>query len=75
MKKGRPAPATGLPTATGDDGTEVVVPTDDGFVRRDALTGAELDLWAASGVPRDGTATVVGPVVLLRLDDEVHAYR
>ncbi|SDE24924.1 PQQ-like domain-containing protein [Blastococcus fimeti] len=69
------APTTGLPAATGDDGTEVVVPTADGFVRRDALTGAELGRWAASEVPPDGTATVSGPVVLLRLDDEVRAYR
>ncbi len=69
------APGTGLPTPTGDDGTELVVPTAGGFVLRDALTGAELGLWAASEVPPDGTATVVGPVVLLRLDDEVRAYR
>ncbi|SOC48869.1 Outer membrane protein assembly factor BamB, contains PQQ-like beta-propeller repeat [Blastococcus aggregatus] len=69
------APADGLPAATGADGPEVVVPTADGFVRRDARTGDELGRWAAGEVPPDGTATVVGPAVVLRLADEVRTYR
>jgi hypothetical protein len=68
------APADGLPAATGDGATEVVVPTPGGFVRRDVLTGSELGSWAAGDVPSDGTVTVVGPVVVLRLDDGVRSY-
>lgn len=66
------APANGLPAAADE---RVVVPTADGFVLRAALTGVELDRWPVPSVPADGVATVVGPVVVLRLDDQVRAYR
>ncbi len=68
------APAGGLPAAA-DDAAEVVVPTAEGFVRHDPLTGVELGRWATAGVPEGGTATVVGPAVVLRLAGEVRAYR
>ncbi|MGY1754985.1 PQQ-binding-like beta-propeller repeat protein [Blastococcus sp. SYSU D01042] len=69
------APADGLPAAAPADVTEVLVPTAQGFVRRDARTGAELGRSDAPGVPGGGTAAVVGPVVVLRLGDGVRAYR
>jgi outer membrane protein assembly factor BamB len=69
------APAAGLPVAAPADAAEVVVPAAEGFVRLDPLTGAELGRWAAAGVPGGGSAGVVGPAVVLRLADEVRAYR
>ncbi len=66
------APANGAPAVTQD---AVVVPTGEGFVLHDAVTGAELSRWATPSVPADGVATVIGPVVVLRLDDEVRGYR
>lgn len=68
------APAGGLPAAAPAEATEVVVPTAEGFVRRDLLTGAEVGRSDAAGVPGGGTADVVGPVVVLRIDDRVRAY-
>ena len=68
-------PADGLPAAAPVETGEVVVPTTEGFVRVDALSGVELGRLAASDVPSDGVATVVGPVVVLRLDDGVRGYR
>ncbi|TKJ19108.1 PQQ-binding-like beta-propeller repeat protein [Blastococcus sp. CCUG 61487] len=65
------APANGLPTAADE---RLVVPDPDGFALRDALTGAELDRWPAS-VAADGVATILGPAVVLRLDDRVLGYR
>ena len=44
-------------------------------MRIDALSGLELGGWTAADVPSDGVATVVGPVVVLRLDDGVRGYR
>lgn len=69
------AAASGLPAAAGDDAAEVVVPTEAGFVRRDALTGVERGRWSARTVPADAVAGVIGPVVVLRLAGEVRAYR
>jgi outer membrane protein assembly factor BamB len=68
-------PADGLPAAAPAETGEVVVPTTEGFVRIDALSGIELGRLPAPGVPSDGVATVLGPVVVLRLDDEVRGYR
>jgi outer membrane protein assembly factor BamB len=71
------APATGLPEASaaagGADG--LLVPDADGFARRDPATGEELDRSAVTGLPAGGTASVAGPVVVLRLDDRVVGYR
>ena len=69
-------PARGLPTTvTGTtaarDPQSVLVPEDGAFVRRDAATGAELGRSHAPAVTPGGTATQVGPVVVLRLPDRV----
>ncbi|WP_309232892.1 PQQ-binding-like beta-propeller repeat protein [Blastococcus sp. TML/C7B] len=69
------APAEGLPTPTAAGVPEVVLPTAGGFVVRNALSGEEVARWVADDVPPGGTVGVVGPVVVLRLDDEVRAYR
>ena len=75
-------PALGLPSAGGTGGgkdahtpTELVVPEDGAFVRRDRATGAETGRSATGDVPDGGIATQVGPVVVLRLPDRVLAYR
>ena len=68
-------PAAGLPAAAPVEVAELVVPTTEGFVRIDPLTGLELDRLPAPGVPSDGMATVLGPVVVLRLADGVRGYR
>jgi outer membrane protein assembly factor BamB len=68
-------PAHGLPAAAPVQTGEVVVPTTGGFVRIDALSGLELGRLPAADVPADGVATVVGTVVVLRLDDGVRGYR
>jgi outer membrane protein assembly factor BamB len=68
-------PADGLPAAAPVETGEVVVPTMDGFARIDTLSGLELERLAAADVPSDGVATVVGPVVVLRLADGVRGYR
>ncbi len=67
--------ADGLPAAAPVETGEVVVPTADAFVRVDALSGLELGRTSTPGLPSDGVATVLGPVVVLRLDDEVRGYR
>ena len=71
LQRQEPARAA-APVETGE---VVVVPTADGFVRIDPLTGLELGQITAAGIPSDGVATVVGPVVVLRLDDGVRGYR
>jgi outer membrane protein assembly factor BamB len=73
-------PARGLPatTAAGTGAREaqpLVVPDDGAFVRRDPVTGAELGRSAAASVADGGTATPVGPVVVVRLPDRVLGYR
>lgn len=68
-------PAAGLPAAAPAETAELVVPTAEGFVRLDPLTGAELGRLPAPDVPADGVAATVGPVVVLRLADEVRGYR
>jgi outer membrane protein assembly factor BamB len=74
------APARGLPAsvaaAKSIGATQpVVVPEDGAFVRRDAATGAELGRSTAPAGTAGGTATGVGPVVVVRLTDRVLAYR
>ena len=73
-------PALGLPTpppAAKDDRTvaALLVPEDGAFVQRDPSTGAELGRFAAVDLPAGGTATQVGPVVVLRLPERVLGYR
>jgi outer membrane protein assembly factor BamB len=71
----RGLPAT-VPVATSARGPQpLVVPEDGAFVRRDAATGAELGRSAAQAGTAGGTATEVGPVVVVRLPDRVLAYR
>jgi outer membrane protein assembly factor BamB len=74
------APAIGLPMASGavkdaDSPAALVLPDAEGLSSRDPATGAELDRYAVSGLPGGGTASVIGPVVVLRLDDRVRGYR
>jgi outer membrane protein assembly factor BamB len=74
-------PALGLPTA--DDtakvspgASSVLVPENDGFVRRDLATGDEVDRLAVDGgLAEPGLTQVVGPVVVYRLPDRVLGYR
>ena len=73
-------PAGGLPgepAGTQEDGdpAPLAVPEEDAVVLRAAATGQELDRFAVEGLPDGGTATVVGPVVVLRLPDRVVGYR
>ncbi|CCG04907.1 PQQ-binding-like beta-propeller repeat protein [Blastococcus saxobsidens] len=70
-------PAIGLPgepATSGDDVPVLAVPTADGFVYRDPVTGDEVGRSAGTGLPSGGTATVVGRTVVLRLPDRVLAY-
>jgi outer membrane protein assembly factor BamB len=74
------APATGLPAASGavDDANTppgLVLPDAEGFSSRDPATGAELDRFAVADLPGGGTSSVIGPVVVLRLDGRVLGYR
>jgi outer membrane protein assembly factor BamB len=74
------APATGLPAPSvtvqeAEAPTALVLPDGEGFSSRDPVTGTELARFAAPRVPAGGTASVVGPVVVLRLDDRVLGYR
>ena len=74
------APATGLPVASGavkdpDAPAGLVLPDGDGFSARDPVTGAETARWAVDGLPADGSASVIGPVVVLRLEERVVGYR
>jgi hypothetical protein len=74
-------PALGLPTSGGSgkdarEATELLVPEDGAFVRRDTVTGVELGRSAIDDdVPDRGIATTVGPVVVLRLPDRILTYR
>ncbi|WP_116452570.1 PQQ-binding-like beta-propeller repeat protein [Blastococcus litoris] len=74
------APATGLPVAAAPPKDParppaLVLPDADGFSFRDPATGAESARSAVGGLPGGGTASAIGPVVLLRLDDQVLGYR
>ena len=51
------------------------MPEDGGFVRRDPATGAELGRAEPRTCPAGGSAEAVGPVVVLRLPDDVLGYR
>ena len=73
-------PSLGLPTpppAAKDDRTPaaLLVPEDGAFVQRDPTTGAELGRSTAADLPDGGTATQVGPVVVLRLPERMLGYR
>lgn len=74
------ARALGLPSETGTDkgdgdAVSLLVPEDDGFVRREPRTGAVLGRSTVDGLPPGGVPTAVGPVVVYRLDDRVLGYR
>jgi hypothetical protein len=49
----------------------LALPDDGGFSFRDPATGAETGRSAVAGLPPGGNASVIGPVVVLRLDDRV----
>jgi outer membrane protein assembly factor BamB len=72
--RGLPATTAGAGKAA-RDAQPVVVPEDGAFVRRDPATGAELGRSTAPSVAEGGTATQVGPVVVVRLPDRVLGYR
>jgi outer membrane protein assembly factor BamB len=75
------APALGLPAPPlvekqADGAAVVTVPEAAGFVPRDALTGdVRGKTSAVEGLPADGVATAVGPVVVHQLADRVVVYR
>jgi hypothetical protein len=74
-------PARGVPNMPeADDGTTdpgtVLVPEEDGFVRRELATGNEVSrLSVERGLSAPGRVSVVGPVVVYRLPDRVLGYR
>ncbi len=74
-------PAVGLPTVEDvaqvtPGAASVLVPEDDGFVRRDLATGDEVErLPVDGGLSGPGRTVVVGPVVVYRLPDRVIGYR
>jgi hypothetical protein len=69
---GLPAPTETLKLAIGAGA--VVVPSSEGFVQRDLITGAAHGRSAVSGLAPGGVATTVGAVVVYRVGDEVHGY-
>ncbi|TQN41574.1 putative pyrroloquinoline-quinone binding quinoprotein [Blastococcus colisei] len=73
------APAVGLPVpADAKDAARpgsLVLPDRDGFSFRDVATGAELSRSAIADLPPGGTASAIGPAVVLRSDDGVVGYR
>jgi outer membrane protein assembly factor BamB len=71
-------PALGLPSvgAVADSGAaSVLVPEEDGFVRRDLATGSEQGRSRVGGLPSGGRTFLVGPVVVYRGTDRVLGYR
>jgi outer membrane protein assembly factor BamB len=74
-------PAVGLPSVhevpeVTPGGASVLVPEEDGFVRRDLATGEEVErLPVDGGLSASGRAAVIGPVVTYRLPDRVIGYR
>lgn len=74
------APAIGLPAAAPapEDPSRpasVVLADAAGFSFRDPATGVESARSAVAGLPPGGAASVIGPVLVLRLDDRVLGYR
>jgi outer membrane protein assembly factor BamB len=75
------APAAGLPPAeevsqAAPRAADLLVPDEDGFVRRDPATGEETGrVPVLGGLAPGGRASVIGPVVVYRLPDRVVAYR
>jgi outer membrane protein assembly factor BamB len=71
-------PALGLPAVgavAGSGAASVLVPEEDGFVRRDLATGSEEGRSRVGGLPSGGRTFLVGPVVVYRLTDRVLGYR
>ena len=73
-------PALGLPSVGSGTGAEpgtatVLVPEEDGFVRRDLATGTEIGRNSVTALPAGGRTFQVGPVVVYRLPDRVLGYR
>lgn len=75
------APAAGLPalpevSQVVPGAAELLIPDEDGFVRRDLATGEETSRTPVDGgFEVGGRVTVVGPVVVYGLPDRVLAYR
>ncbi|MGY1804768.1 PQQ-binding-like beta-propeller repeat protein [Blastococcus sp. SYSU D00922] len=74
------APAIGLPVGSPPPKDParppaLVLPDADGFSFRDPFTGTESARSAVADLPPAGTASAIGTVVLLRLDDRVLGYR
>jgi hypothetical protein len=73
--------AVGLPTVenaaqVAPGAADVLVPEEDGVVRRDLATGDEIErLPVDGGLEAPGRTSVVGPVVVYRLPDRVIGYR
>ncbi len=71
-------PAVGMPSVqdVAPGAASVLVPEEDGFVRRDLATGDEVGrLPVDGGLQAPGRTSVVGPVVVYRLPDRVVGYR
>jgi hypothetical protein len=74
-------PAVGLPSVqdvaqVAPGAASVLVPEEDGFVRRDLATGDEVErLPVDGGLEAPGRTSVVGPLVVYRLPDRVVGYR
>jgi outer membrane protein assembly factor BamB len=69
-------PALGLPsTGAAADDTSILVPEQDGFVRRILATGSEDGRLRVAGLPSGGRTFLVGPVVVYRMSDRVLGYR
>ena len=65
-------PALGLPTGpVTAEPAEVLVPEEEGFVRRDLMTGEAAARSRVADLPVGGRATAVGPAVVLVLPERV----
>jgi outer membrane protein assembly factor BamB len=70
---GLPAPAETIKLAV--NAGAVAVPSSEGFVERDLVTGDERGTFQVDGLEPGGSATTVGPVVVYRLGDRILGYR
>lgn len=69
-------PALGLPSGSATaEAAEALVPEEDGFVRRDVITGEAAGRSRVADLPEGGRATAVGPAVVLVLPERVLVFR